>query len=183
MLGLFWHYISRAILAAKLKLTQHVAHVQDCLLANWQGSRFTGTWVLTLSIWCLRISKMEVIHFCKIGLKSHTSVRFALTESPCHALYAVQVSGQVMAYEMANPLRPKQDGWQGKCPFGGQMFARQGKVLSWLSSFGDNAPGLLSTQCKFRAHRLNPGWASQVNASHTKVSNFRSDCIVFAVFC
>ena len=77
----------------------------------------------------------------------------------------------------------KQDGGQGKCPFGGQISAQQGKVLSWLSSFGDNTPGLLSTRCKFCADRLNPGWASHVNASHTKVSNFRSDCIVFAVFC
>lgn len=76
----------------------------------------------------------------------------------------------------------KQDGGQGKCPFGGQSFAWQGKVLSWLSSFGDNAPGLLSTRCKFGADRLNPGWASLVNASHRKVSNFRSDCIFFCSF-
>lgn len=75
----------------------------------------------------------------------------------------------------------KQDGGQGKCPFGGQIFARQGKMLSWLSSFDDNAPGLLSTRCKFGADRLNPGWASLVNASHRKVSNFWSDCIFFAV--
>lgn len=60
LLGLFSHYISRAIVAAELKVTQHVAHVQDCTLANWQGSLFTGTWVVTLSIWCLRISKMVV---------------------------------------------------------------------------------------------------------------------------
>ena len=58
--GFFLHYISAAIVGAKLKLTHDVAHVQDTLLANLQGRWFAGTWVLTLSIWCLRICKMEV---------------------------------------------------------------------------------------------------------------------------
>ena len=58
--GLFSHYISATIVAAKLKLIHHEAHAQGSLLANWQGRRLAGTWVLTLSIWCLRICKMEV---------------------------------------------------------------------------------------------------------------------------
>ena len=78
--------------------------------------------------------------------------------------YYLQVSGscRTFLYSLSSNFvqkrhtGQKQDGGQELGPWSGQMSTFPGKRVQWLSSFGHDGPGLLSSGCKFHGDTLNP---------------------------
>ena len=145
-------------------------------------------WLMMFSIWHLRITKikvgLQVVSFSfNYGLWAFVLL-LGHGKKPMHFKFDINrlKAGGVIAQK---PLEfrfcpekkdksKKQDGRQGLCPPRGRIPTLAGKRVETFWSFGHDAPGVLSTRFNFPLDLLNPGWVSKLNASHTKVCNFRS---------